>query len=65
MLKENQPKTLITWGKKDLKFNYKGAEAYLRDLPNAKLYLLDAGHFAAEEKTREIGKLILQFLCKD
>lgn len=64
MLKENQPKTLITWGKKDLKFNYKGAEAYLRDLPNAELHLIDAGHFAAEEKTSEIAKLILEFLAK-
>ena len=65
MLKENQPKTLIAWGKKDLKFNYKGAEAYLRDLPNAELHLLDAGHFAAEEKTRDIAKLILEFLDKN
>ena len=65
MLKENQPKTLITWGKKDLKFNANGAKAYLKDLPNAELHLLDAGHFAAEEKTREIAKLILEFLSKN
>jgi len=65
MLKENQPKTLIAWGKKDLKFNYKGAKAYLKDLPNAELHLLDAGHFAAEEKTRDIAKLILEFLAKN
>lgn len=65
MLKETQPKTLITWGAKDLKFNKNGAEAYLRDLPNAELHLLDAGHFAAEEKTREIAELILKFLGKN
>jgi len=65
MLRENQPKTLITWGKKDLKFNANGAKAYLKDLPNAELHLLDAGHFAAEEKTREIAKLILEFLSKN
>ena len=65
MLKEHQPKTLIAWGKKDVKFNYKGAQAYIRDLPNAELHLLDAGHFAAEEKTREIGELILDFLTKN
>ncbi|WP_179375200.1 alpha/beta fold hydrolase [Winogradskyella wichelsiae] len=65
MLRETQPKTLIAWGRKDLKFNYKGAEAYLRDLPNAELHLLDAGHFAAEEKTRSIAKLILKFLSKN
>ncbi len=64
MLKETQPKTLITWGGKDLKFNANGAKAYLRDLPNAKLHLLDAGHFAAEEKTRDIALLILEFLIK-
>lgn len=64
MLKETQPKTLIVWGAKDLKFNANGAKAYLRDLPNAELHLLDAGHFAVEEKTREIAKLILEFLKK-
>ena len=64
MLKETQPKTLITWGAKDLKFNANGAKAYLKDLPNAELHLLDAGHFAAEETTREIAKLILDFLNK-
>ena len=62
MLRENQPKTLIVWGKKDLKFNANGAKAYLRDVPKAELHLLDAGHFAAEEKTREIAKLIVEFL---
>lgn len=65
MLSEQQPKTLIVWGKKDLKFNADGAKAYLRDLPNAELHLLDAGHFAAEEKTRDIAKLILEFLSKN
>jgi len=62
MLREHQPKTLIVWGSKDLKFNSNGAKAYLRDLPQAELHLLDAGHFAAEEKTREIAELILDFL---
>ncbi|MCZ2129666.1 MAG: alpha/beta hydrolase [Bacteroidia bacterium] len=64
LLRENQPKTLIVWGKKDLKFTSDGAKAYLRDLPNAELHLLDAGHFAAEEKTNEIALLMLRFLDK-
>lgn len=62
LLRDNQPKTLIVWGKKDIKFTAGGARAYLRDLPNAELHLLDAGHFAAEEKTREIALFILNFL---
>ncbi|WP_178986740.1 alpha/beta fold hydrolase [Winogradskyella helgolandensis] len=65
MLRETQPKTLIAWGNKDLKFNANGAKAYLRDLPNAELHLLDAGHFAAEEKTQDIAILILEFLSKN
>ena len=65
MLRETQPKTLIVWGGKDLKFNSNGAKAYLKDLPNAELHLLDAGHFAAEEKTVEIAELILTFLGKN
>jgi pimeloyl-ACP methyl ester carboxylesterase len=65
MLKETQPKTLIVWGAKDLKFNANGAKAYLRDLPNAELHLLDAGHFAVEEKTSDVAELILKFLKKE
>ncbi len=65
MLRETQPPTLIVWGAKDEKFNKHGAMAYLADLPKAELNLLDAGHFAAEEKTGEIAALILEFLAKD
>jgi pimeloyl-ACP methyl ester carboxylesterase len=64
MLREARPKTLIVWGAKDRKFTAEGAKAYLRDVPDAELHLLDAGHFAAEEKTAEIAELILGFLDK-
>jgi pimeloyl-ACP methyl ester carboxylesterase len=65
MLRETQPKTLIAWGAKDRKFTADGAKAYLKDVPGAELHLLDAGHFAAEEKTAEIAGLILDFLGKN
>lgn len=39
-----------------------GARAYLRDLPDAELYLLDTGHFALEDKLPEIAPLIADFL---
>jgi hypothetical protein len=41
-----------------------GAEAFNRDLPEAEIYLLDAGHFALDEKNDEIAGLILAFLAK-
>lgn len=44
-----QPRTLIVWGKNDPFFIPAGAEAFKRDLPEAKLVWLDGGHFALEE----------------
>lgn len=61
-LREHRPPTLITWGKNDPAFIEPGARAYLRDLPDAELHLLDAGHFAVEEKPVEIAKSIVNFM---
>jgi pimeloyl-ACP methyl ester carboxylesterase len=57
-----RPPTLIVWGKNDVIFPAEGAEPYLRDLPDAELHLLDTGHFALEDKGREIAELMLDFL---
>ena len=59
-----QPPTLITWGKHDEIFGCPGAEAYRRDLPNAEIHLLDAGHFALETHGEEIAQLIRAFLAR-
>ncbi|GGK64361.1 alpha/beta fold hydrolase [Nocardia camponoti] len=59
---EYQPPTLITWGEHDEIFAADGARAYLRDLPDAELHLLDAGHFALETHGDEIATLIRDFL---
>lgn len=61
-LKKSKPPTLIVWGKHDPVFMWPGAKAYLEDLPEAELHLLDAGHFALEEKPVQIAKLVLKFL---
>jgi pimeloyl-ACP methyl ester carboxylesterase len=63
-LRKHQYPTLIAWGKRDPAFIAAGAEAYRRDLPNADLHLLDAGHFAVEEKATEIAQLILAFMAR-
>jgi hypothetical protein len=41
-----------------------GAQAFERDLPDAEIHLLDAGHFALDERNDEIASLILAFLAK-
>lgn len=61
-LAEHRPPVLITWGEHDEIFGADGARAYLRDLPDAELHLLDAGHFALETHGPEISALIRDFL---
>ncbi|MEL0639320.1 alpha/beta hydrolase [Pseudoalteromonas aliena] len=63
-LRQNQPPTLIVWGKNDPAFIAAGAKAYLKDVPNAELHLLDSGHFSVEEKPVEIAKHIVDFMDK-
>lgn len=63
-LRKHQPPTLITWGKNDPFFTVAGAKAYLKDLPDAELHLLDTGHFALEEDGPLIAGHILDFLSR-
>lgn len=57
-----RPRTLIVWGQNDPFFSVEGAKAYLIDLPNAELHLLNAGHFALEEQGELIAERIREFL---
>ena len=63
-LRDHKPPTLVVWGRNDPSFIAAGAEAFKRDLPDAEIHLLDAGHFALDEQNDEIASLILQFLAK-
>ena len=48
-LRERQPKTIIFWGQGDIFFTPAGGEAYLKELPQAEMHRLNAGHFAVED----------------
>jgi len=63
--RKSQVPLLAVWGKNDAFFIPPGAEAFKKDLPNAEVKLLDAGHFAVESDTEEIGQLILDFLGRN
>jgi pimeloyl-ACP methyl ester carboxylesterase len=63
--KESQVPLLAVWGKHDPFFIPSGAEAYKKDLPDAEVHLLDAGHFAGESHTREIAEYLLDFLQRN
>lgn len=55
----HQPKTLITWGRGDPFFTPAGAEAFLADLPDAKLVWLDSGHFVLDENAETVAAEII------
>jgi pimeloyl-ACP methyl ester carboxylesterase len=55
---------LVVWGGNDPSFIAPGGKAFMRDVPDAEIYMLDAGHFALDEKNEEIASLILAFLAK-
>ena len=63
-LRDHKPRTLVAWGANDPSFTTLGAQAFQRDLPDAEIHLLDAGHFALDEKTDRIAGLILDFMAR-
>ena len=61
-LREHRPPTLIVWGPQDGYMPEKSARAYLRDLPDAELHLLDGGHWLLETNLAEVVALARDFL---
>ncbi|MBS0562718.1 MAG: alpha/beta hydrolase [Proteobacteria bacterium] len=61
-LRTHRPPLLAAWGRHDPFFIPPGAEAFRRDVPEAEIHLLDAGHFALETRGPEIAALIHDFL---
>jgi hypothetical protein len=57
-MRERQPRLLVIWGKYDLSFELSEPEAYRRDVPNAEVHVLEAGHFA---RTRWRAKSLPSF----
>lgn len=60
----HRPPTLVAWGRHDPFFTVAGALAFKRDLPEAEIHLLDAGHFALETHGHEIALLMRAFLAR-
>jgi pimeloyl-ACP methyl ester carboxylesterase len=52
----------VLWGKYDPSFQVAEAAAYQRDLPHAEVHILDAGHFALDEKPDQAAQLIDNFV---
>jgi pimeloyl-ACP methyl ester carboxylesterase len=61
-LRTSRPPALLPWGRNDAFFPPAGAQAYLEDLPDAELHLLDTGHFATATHSAQIAGLIAAFI---
>jgi pimeloyl-ACP methyl ester carboxylesterase len=59
-LRTHRPPLLAMWGKNDTFFIPPGAEAFKRDVPNADVRFLDAGHFALETNVDDFASAILE-----
>ncbi len=59
-----QPPLMAIWGKFDPYFIPPGAEAFLRDNPNATVQFLETGHFALETHLEEVASAMREFLQK-
>jgi pimeloyl-ACP methyl ester carboxylesterase len=63
-MREKQPRLLVIWGNYDLSFDLSEPEAYRRDVPNARVHVLDAGHFALDTAADQIAELVGGFLAE-
>lgn len=61
-LRDHRPPTLLLWGPQDRYMPEESARAYLRDLPEAELHLLEAGHWVLETAFEECVAVIRPFL---
>ncbi|WP_265522836.1 alpha/beta fold hydrolase [Oerskovia flava] len=58
----SQVPLLAVWGERDEIFGPDGARAFTRDLPDAQIHLLPAGHFLLESDLDQVADLIRDFL---
>lgn len=63
-LRQHTPPTLVIWGRYDPSFLVPGALAYARDVPEAEIHILDAGHFALDEQADQVACLTRHFLAR-
>jgi len=61
-LRAHQPRLMVIWGRYDSSFDSSEPEAYRRDVPEARIRILDAGHFAMDTAADEVADLVRDFL---
>jgi pimeloyl-ACP methyl ester carboxylesterase/alkylhydroperoxidase family enzyme len=60
----HRPPMLAVWGKHDPFFLPAGAESFRRDMPDAEIRFVEAGHFPLETHLDEMARIIRAFLAR-
>ena len=63
-MRQAQPPTLVVWERYDPSFETAEAQAYTRELPQAEVHVIDADHFALDERADEIAAYVRGFLSR-
>ena len=60
--RNTQLPTLVIWGKYDAFYSVAEAPCYKRDIPDAEIHILEAGHKVLESHFEEITAILLEFM---
>lgn len=63
-LREQQPPSLVVWGRYDPSFQVGEVAAFKQDVPHAETHILDAGHFAIYDKPDEVAGYVEGFMAR-
>ncbi len=61
-MRETQPRLLVIWGKYETSFDPSEPESYRKDVPNARVHIVDGGHFALDTAADEIAASVNDFV---
>ena len=61
-MREKQPPLLVIWGKYESSFDSGEPERYRKDVPTAKIHVVDGGHFALGTAADEIAAFVQGFV---
>jgi pimeloyl-ACP methyl ester carboxylesterase len=62
-MRKTHPRLLVLWGRHDLSFEPTEPEAYRRDVPDAQVHVLEAGHFALDTAADQMAELVRNFMA--
>ncbi|MDQ7251069.1 alpha/beta fold hydrolase [Dongia sedimenti] len=61
-MRAHRPRMLVLWGRYDPSFDVSEPDSYRRDVPEAEVHILDAGHFAMDTAADTVAERIRAFL---